>query len=130
MESRPTISSDLIRGHIDTIILHSLLDGDKFAQQISDAVEEKSSGEYKINQATLYSSLKRLESLKLVLPYWFDCADGRRKYFRITDLGQQTVKDNLSSWTYSRTIIDKLMDLQTVQVSKTATPAALPQNSA
>ena len=37
-----TISSDLIRGHIDTIILHALVDGDKYAQQISDAIEEKS----------------------------------------------------------------------------------------
>ena len=28
------ISSDLIRGHIDTIILHTLVSSDKFAQQI------------------------------------------------------------------------------------------------
>ena len=42
MENQPTISSDLIRGHIDTIILHTLIESDKFAQQISDAVEYKS----------------------------------------------------------------------------------------
>ena len=128
MENRPTISSDLIRGHIDTIILHSLLDGDKFAQQISDAVEEKSSGDYKINQATLYSSLKRLESLKLVSSYWYDYSDGRRKYFKITDLGQQTVKENLSSWEDSRSIIDKLMDLQPVNVFSAPKSEILPQN--
>lgn len=104
------ISSDLIRGHIDTIILHTLLDGDKFAQQISDCVEEKSQKEYKINQATLYSSLKRLESLKHVSSYWYDSPTGRRKYFKLTDLGKQTVENNLSSWSYSRAIIDKLID--------------------
>ena len=104
------ISSDLIRGHIDTIILHTLLSGDKFAQQISDAVEEKSDGEYKINQATLYSSLKRLESLKHVSSYWFDSVSGRRKYFKLTDSGKNIVETNLSSWSYSRGIIDKLMD--------------------
>ncbi len=104
------ISSDLIRGHIDTIILHTLLDGDKFAQQISDCVEEKSQKEYKINQATLYSSLKRLESLKYVSSYWYDSPTGRRKYFKLTDLGKQTVENNLSSWSYSRAIIDKLID--------------------
>ena len=54
------ISSDLIRGHIDTIILHTLLDGDKFAQQISESIEAKSENEYKINQSTLYRYLKRL----------------------------------------------------------------------
>ena len=116
MENQPTISSDLIRGHIDTIILHTLIESDKFAQQISDAVENKSGNEYKINQATLYSSLKRLESLKLVESYWHDYDDGRRKFFKITDLGKQTVENNLSSWTYSRSIIDKLMNLSPTPV--------------
>ena len=78
------ISSDLIRGHIDTIILHTLINGDKHAQQISDFVEEKSGNEYKINQATLYSSLKRLESLKFVQSYWNDSDNGRSKFFKLT----------------------------------------------
>ena len=118
MENQPSISSDLIRGHIDTIILHSLLDGDKFAQQISDAVELKSENEYKINQATLYSSLKRLEGLKLVSSYWHDFEEGGRKYFQITEEGKKTVDENLSSWTYSRSIIDKLMNLSPTPVFK------------
>ncbi len=102
------ISSDLIRGHIDTIILYALLDGDKYAQQISDAVALKSENQYVINQATLYSSLKRLENLKYVSAYWYDAEKGRRRYFRLTDLGKQVVENNLSNWSYSRAIIDKL----------------------
>ncbi len=104
------ISSDLIRGHIDTIILHALLNGNKFAGQISEYIEEKSNGEYKINQATLYSSLKRLENLKYISGYWQDAPTGRRRFFRLTELGNQTVSNNLSNWEYSRKIIDKLMD--------------------
>ncbi len=103
------ISSDLIRGHIDTIILYALLDGDKYAQQISDAVVLKSDNQYVINQATLYSSLKRLENLKYVSAYWYDAEKGRRRYFRLTDLGKQVVEENLSNWSYSRAIIDKLI---------------------
>lgn len=110
--NRQAISSDLIRGHIDTIILHSLLGGDKFAQQISDSIEEKSEKKYSINQATLYSSLKRLENLKFVDSYWFDVSDGRRKFFRITEKGKNEVDKNLSSWAFSRQVIDKLMDTQ------------------
>lgn len=105
-----SISSDIIRGHIDTIILYSLLNGNKHAQQISDSIEEKSENSYLINQATLYSSLKRLENLKLVNAYWHDSESGRRRYFKITDKGIETVKDNLSNWTYSRAIINKLID--------------------
>ena len=113
------ISSDLIRGHIDTIILHTLVDGDKFAQQISDFVEEKSENEYKLNQATLYSSLKRLEGLKYVVSYWNDTVGGRRKYFKLTDLGKNTVENNLSNWSYSRAIIDKLMDCAPTPIYRT-----------
>lgn len=105
-----SISSDLIRGHIDTIILNTLLSGDKFAQQISDTVEQKSNNVYKLNQATLYSSLKRLENLKLVISYWQDCDNGgRRKFFKLTDLGKETVENNLKNWSFSRNIIDKLI---------------------
>lgn len=115
-----SISSDLIRGHIDTIILHTLLDGDKFAQQISDSIESKSESEYKINQATLYSSLKRLENLKFVTSYWNDSdAGGRRKYFKLTELGKNTVDSSLLNWSYSRGIIDKLMDCAPQPVYRT-----------
>lgn len=107
-----SISSDLIRGHIDTIILHTLLDGDKFAQQIIDFVDKKSDKNYQINQATLYSSLKRLENLKYVRSYWNDFNTGRRKYFSITETGKNVVSQNLSNWSYSRSIIDKLMDIE------------------
>ncbi len=114
-----TISSDLIRGHIDTIILHTLLDGDKYAQQISDTVNLKSGNKYDLNQATLYSSLKRLENLKYVKAYWNDASGGRRKFFNLTPAGKEFVETNLSSWSFSRAIIDKLMDLEPEPVIKT-----------
>ena len=104
------ISSDLIRGHIDTIILHTLLDGDKYAQQIIDTVEEKSNKKYQLNQATLYSSLKRLENGEYVKSYWYDSDTGRRKYIKITPKGIDFVNENLSNWSYSRAIIDKLIN--------------------
>lgn len=105
------ISSDLIRGHIDTIILHTLLDGDKYAQQIIDTVDVKSDKQYQLNQATLYSSLKRLENLGYVKTYWFDAKDGRRKFIKITPKGKDFVDANLTNWSFSRAIIDKLMNV-------------------
>ena len=108
MENK-AISSDLIRGHIDTIILYSLTDGQKTSQQIIDSVSFKSENKYQLNQATLYSSLKRLESLKLISSVWHDSEDGRRKFFALTESGKFTVETNLSNWEYSRSIIDKLI---------------------
>lgn len=110
-----SISSDLIRGHIDTIILHSLFSGDKHAQQISDYVAKKSENNYEINQATLYSSLKRLETSKYVKAYWHDTDGGRRRFFTVTELGKSVAENNLSDWSYSKSVIDKLMDLEPVK---------------
>ena len=104
------ISSDLIRGHINTIILRSLYDGDKYGYDIINEIEKKSGGLYSLKQPTLYSALKRLESLKYVESYYGDYSNGgRRKYFSLTDKGRAVTEKNLSEWEYSRTIIDSLI---------------------
>lgn len=104
------ISSDLIRGHINTIILRSLYDGDKYGYEIIDEIEKKSGGLYTIKQPTLYSALKRLEALEYVSSYYGDYSNGgRRKYFSLTDDGKRVTEQNLSEWEYSRTIIDSLI---------------------
>ena len=83
-----TISSDLIRGHINTIILRSLYDGDKYGYDIINEIEKKSGGLYTLKQPTLYSALKRLEALRYVESYYGDFSNGgqgdhRKKSFRM-----------------------------------------------
>lgn len=45
-EESLSISSDLIRGHINTIILRSLYDGDKYGYDILSEIENKTGGLY------------------------------------------------------------------------------------
>lgn len=71
-----SISSDLIRGHINTIILRTLYDGDKYGYEIINEIEEKSKGQYSLKQPTLYSALKRLESQDFVTSYWGGVSNG------------------------------------------------------
>ena len=109
-EQNVGISADLIRGHINTIILRSLYDGDKYGYEIIDEIEKKSGGLYTIKQPTLYSALKRLESLEYVTSYYGDYSNGgRRKYFSLSESGKKITERNLSEWEYSRTIIDSLI---------------------
>ena len=65
-EANMGISADLIRGHINTIILRCLYEEDKYGYDIINEIEKKSGGLYTIKQPTLYSALKRLEALKYV----------------------------------------------------------------
>ena len=109
-ENSTSISSDLIRGHINTIILRTLYESDKYGYEIINEIEEKSKGQYSLKQPTLYSALKRLESQDYVTSYWGGVSNGgRRKYFQITDKGKAIVEQNRAEWEYSRTVIDSLI---------------------
>ena len=58
-ETKNAISADLIRGHINTIILRTLYERDKYGYEIIEEIESKSHGQYSLKQPTLYSALKR-----------------------------------------------------------------------
>ena len=111
-KEKNTISADLIRGHINTIILRTLYERDKYGYEIIDEIEEKSHGQYSLKQPTLYSALKRLESQGYIQAYWKSdevSAGGRRKYFKLTESGKEITEKNLAEWEYSRTVIDSLI---------------------
>ncbi len=104
------ISSDLLRGHTDTIILKLLMDGDKYGYEISKLIQTTSCGEYELKEATMYSSLKRLEGDGNITSYWGDeTQGGRRKYYRITEKGKQIYFENKNNWEYAKRILDRLL---------------------
>jgi PadR family transcriptional regulator PadR len=104
------INSDLIRGHIDTIILNLLDKGDKYGYEISKIISIQTNGEYEINEATLYSSLKRLERDNSIISYWGDeTQGGRRKYYKITESGKYCLEQNILNWEFAKKIISKLI---------------------
>lgn len=105
------ISSDIIRGNIDTIILCILLDSDSYGYEIIKSVGKKSGGEYELKEPSLYTSLKRLEAGKLIASYWGEGSQGgRRKYYKITEAGVQTYRQSLDQWKHARVLLDKLID--------------------
>jgi PadR family transcriptional regulator PadR len=104
------ISSDLLRGHTDTIILKLLMDGDKYGYEISKLIQTNSDSEYELKEATMYSSVRRLEADGDIEWYWGDESQGgRRKYFRITAKGRATYASNKSNWEYAKRVLDKLL---------------------
>ena len=104
------LSSDLLRGNTDTIILKLLLGGDKYGYEITKLIYEHSGRLYELKEATMYSSLKRLEADGCITSYWGDESQGgRRKYYRITELGRTVYQSNKRNWDYSKQILDGLM---------------------
>ena len=122
-EGKNSISADLIRGHINTIILRSLYERDKYGYEIRAEINEKSHGQYTLKEPTLYSALKRLENQGYIQAYYKrdeTSAGGRRKYFRLTDSGKEIAEHNRSEWEYSRTVIDSLISDKNFDFSQPA----------
>lgn len=104
------LTSDLLRGHTDTIILKFLSEGDKYGYEITKLVYKLSNHEYELKEATMYSSLKRLERDGLITSYWGDeTQGGRRKYYRVTVGGWHVYQANKRNWEYSKQILEKLL---------------------
>ncbi len=108
--SEKTINSDLIRGHIDTIILKLLLDNDNYGYEIMKAVSANSGGNYELKEPSLYTSLKRLEKQGEIQSYWGnESQGGRRKYYRITEQGKLSLQKSIKEWLFAKKIIDQLL---------------------
>lgn len=101
---------ELIRSHVDTIILRSLLNEDKYGLEILNEITEKSKGLYSLKQPTLYSCLKRLEKIGYIRSYKGDTSNGaQRVYYSLLELGRNYVTADQYQWEFSRTIMDQLL---------------------
>ncbi|MBR7100269.1 MAG: helix-turn-helix transcriptional regulator [Clostridia bacterium] len=120
-QKKNSISADLIRGHINTIILRTLYESDRYGYDIINEIEQKSHGQYSLKQPTLYSALKRLETQGYVRAYWGGVSNGgRRRYFSLTEEGRKVAEKNQAEWEYSRTIIDSLISQNDFDFSQPA----------
>lgn len=104
------LTADLLRGHTDTMILGLLMSGDKYGYEITKLVTERSDHRYELKEATMYSSLKRLEKDEHITSYWGDESQGgRRKYYRVTPSGRALYTRNKQNWDYAKQILDKVL---------------------
>jgi len=104
------ITSDLLRGHTDTMVLGLLSEADRYGYEIVKLIAARSGGKYELKEATMYSSVRRLETDGDIEWYWGDESQGgRRKYFRITKKGKITYAHNKSNWEYAKRVLDNLL---------------------
>lgn len=108
-----SIASDIIRGHIDTIILSCLSAEDSYGYKISKSIIQKTGGGYEIKEATLYTAFKRLEAAELIASYWGDELSGaRRRYYKITAKGAVAFQKQKAEWAEAKQMLDKLINTE------------------
>lgn len=105
------ISSDVIRGYNDTMILYLLMQGPSYGYEISKSIKALSDGKYIIKETTLYSAFTRMEKNGYIESFSND-ADGsgkRRTYYRITDAGRAYYQEKCAEWTLTKEVVERFI---------------------
>ena len=84
----------LKKGLLEFCVLSALQKSDSYGYQIIKDI----SSCIEISESTLYPILKRLESNKYVATYSVEHNSRLRKYYKITDIGKERIKEFLDDW--------------------------------
>src|SRR5450432_1872971 len=73
-----SIRGDALRGHLETLVLSVLRQGDAHGFEILRRLEQAGSGALKLKEGSLYPALYRLEQAGMIKGTWEDSATPRR----------------------------------------------------
>ena len=107
------ISSDVIRGYNDTMILSILLKEPSYGYEISKQIKTITEGKYIIKETTLYSAFTRMEKNgyieSFVASQDLEGNGKKRTYYRITDAGRNFYKDKCAEWELTKDVVEKFI---------------------
>ena len=98
------LNKEILKGHIDTMILAILEKNDSYGFEIAKNVLEQTT--FELKDGTLYISLKRLESKGFIESYWQSSQGpgNRRKYYKITQYGIESLDKKVDEWNFVKNI--------------------------
>lgn len=105
------LSSDIMRGYNDIIVLSVLIEGDSYGYEISRCISERSAGRYPIKETTLYSTFTRLERNGYIRSYVGTESFGRqRTYYSVTAAGHKFFMEKCAEWKLAKDVIGGFID--------------------
>lgn len=104
------ISSDVIRGYNDTIILYLLLEKESYGYEISKRIKELSDEKYIIKETTLYSAFNRLLKKGFIQSFHKEQTFGKKRtYYKITEAGLLYYKEKCREWELTKEVINRFI---------------------
>lgn len=102
------ISSDIMRGYNDILVLAMLLTEDSYGYEIAKKINKLAEDKYLIKETTLYSTFARLEKASYIASYYGSETFGRqRTYYKITNLGRSYFNEKCLEWEETKYVIDQ-----------------------
>jgi DNA-binding PadR family transcriptional regulator len=96
------IHGDKLRGHLETMVLSTLEQGEAHGLEILRRLEEAGCGLLRLKEGSLYPALYRLEAAGAVKAVWESEPHGRRgarrRIYTLTAKGQRTLDAGRAEW--------------------------------
>lgn len=108
-----SISSDVIRGYNDTMILYILRKEPSYGYEISKTIKQMTDEKYLIKETTLYSAFTRMEKNGYIESYIAEPdvnGNGKKRtYYRITDAGRQYYEEKCEEWFLTKDVVENFI---------------------
>ena len=95
--ARPT-AKDLIKGHLDALLLAILERGPLHGYALIAALGERSGGAFDLPEGAVYPALHRLERRGLLSSRWTVVAGRRRRVYALTAAGSESLAERRGVW--------------------------------
>jgi PadR family transcriptional regulator, regulatory protein PadR len=111
----------LIRGTLDVLVLKALSWGPLHGFEIASWLEERSGGEFVIENAALLQALHRLEGRELLAGEWGVTANNRKaRYYSLTTAGRAALRAETES------VRDAVAALTDILAARSSRPRTAP----
>lgn len=100
------ISSDLMRGVVDSIVLKMVSKKAMYGYEIIKVVNQETKNAFEWKEGTLYPCLHRLENEGFITSEWITEGSSRpRKYYSITKKGIGVMQEKVAEWnTFAKSV--------------------------
>jgi PadR family transcriptional regulator, regulatory protein PadR len=92
------VKVDIVRGHLDALLLAALEDGPLHGYAIIEALQQRSGGVLDLPTGSVYPALRRLERARYVTGKWSIVGGRRRRTYQLTRAGKQALARERADW--------------------------------
>jgi PadR family transcriptional regulator, regulatory protein PadR len=92
------VRAEVLKGHLDGLLLAVLESGPRHGYAVIEALREGSVGRIDLPTGTVYPALRRLERAGLIRGDWSQNGGRPRRTYRLTPLGRAALTKQRSAW--------------------------------
>ena len=97
-EDEKLASAQILKGHLDTLLLATLQAGPAHGYAIIERLRLRSHGAFDLAEGTVYPALHRLEQAGLLSSLWSDESARRRRVYALTTKGRAALQSGTEQW--------------------------------